>query len=231
MQLEKILARNINNTVNVFVHVKGGSRQSFVNVGLDLNELETILNDLEELENSVQPRTFKVQNLIIATPNFNLSVLTDPSSEFPASILVSTSFQTVFMSGYEMYRTNIPLFFPFKQLEDKGDFSYYPGIQYYSSIRELADKIRATNLTYFNTITELHNLALGKALAEVWAWRFNEMLPGLSNGTYVRPSYNENMSISEAWLEATGLSWSPAQEIVRLRVPKCLRSLLTLLNS
>jgi GDP-mannose transporter len=219
MQLEKILARNKNNEVNIFVHVKGGSRQSFVNVDLNLNELETILNDLEQQKYSMQPRTFKVLNLMVATPNFNLSVLTDPFSEFPASILVSTSFQTVFMSGYEMYRTNIPLFFPFRQLDEKGDFTYYPGIQYYASVEDLASKIISTDLTYYNTITELHNQLLGQALAEVWAWRFNEMLPGLLNGTYVRPSYNESMSIDEAWFAATGLSWSPSQEIVSCGAP------------
>jgi hypothetical protein len=219
MQLEKAIAKNKNSEVNVFVHVKGGSRQSFVNVDLNLNELETTLNDLELLENNVLPRIFKVQNLMVATTDFNLSVLTDPLSEFAASIIVSTSFQTVFMSGYEMYRTNIPLFFPMKQFEERGDFTYYPGIQYYSSIEDLADKIKSTNLTYFNTITETHNRALGHALAEVWAWRFNEMLPGLSNGTYVRPSHNASLSISDAWLSATGLTWSPARESVSCGSP------------
>jgi hypothetical protein len=219
MQLEKVIAMNKYSEVNVFVHVKGGSRQSFINVDLNLNELETTLNNLELIENTLQPRIFKVHNLMIATPDFNLSALTDPLSEFAASIIVSTSFQTVFMSGYEMYRTNIPLFFPMKQFEERGDFTYYPGIQYYSSIDDLADKIKSTNLTYFNTITETHNRALGHALAEVWAWRFNEMLPGLSNGTYVRPSHNSNLSISDAWLSATGLTWSPARESVSCGVP------------
>jgi hypothetical protein len=82
MQLEKVIAKNKNSEVNVFVYVKDGSRQSFVNVDLNLNELETTLNDLELLENNVQPRIFKVQNLMVATPDFNLSVLTDPLPEF-----------------------------------------------------------------------------------------------------------------------------------------------------
>lgn len=220
MQIERLLARNNSKAVLVLVHVKGGSRQRFMNVDLNLQELETTLNMLERRGTSLQPlRTFKVQNLMVATPSFNLSAVTDPMSEFAASIIVSTSWQIVFMSGYELYRTNIPLFFPTKQLQEKGDFTYYPGIQYYASVKDLAAKIIATNITYYNTVVGVFNHALGHALADVWAWRFSEMLPGLLNGTYVRPSHNANLSIAEAWTAATGLTWSPEPDIVNCIAP------------
>lgn len=211
----------------VYVHIKGGSRQHFVNVPISIAQLETEINQAESTrgcphqETACLRRRFVVQNLMVATSNFNLSRLTNPN-DLAASIIVSTCFQTSFMSSFEMYRTNIPMFFPKKQAEMQGDVSFYPGVQYFDTVSDLAQKIVATDLTYHNMVQEVFGTTLGEVLAELWAWRFREMMPGIHNGLYQRPGHNTSLNISTAWEHASGIEWKPSRNKVVCTPPDAL---------
>eukprot|EP00947_MAST-08B_sp_MAST-8B-sp1_P000168 g168.t1 len=149
--------------VNVYVHVKGGKRQpqvNFAGVAADA-AMAKMLNDGEAKrkfptwcisgrsgastnvlnDNSIgqrrnpslcERRMFRVHNMNKVLPDFDLTKLTASTD---CQVIVSTCTQESFMSGLEMYATNIPLFHPKPAgntpTEAVKDFVVRPGIGLY----------------------------------------------------------------------------------------------------
>jgi hypothetical protein len=100
--------------IDVYVHVKGGKRQkNTVNIHLDLKLLQVQLqtqeaNRCQMVVGASLCRTFHVIDM--NAWGFNLSRLTtSPGAAMNHVVFISTCFQPSFMSGQEMYSTNIPM--------------------------------------------------------------------------------------------------------------------------
>ena len=99
--------------IDVYVHVKGGKRQkNTVNIHLDLKLLQAQLQTQEANRQRHNKRT-KRRTFHVIDMNawgFDLSRLTTgPGAAMNHVVFVSTCFQLSFMSGQEMYSTNIPM--------------------------------------------------------------------------------------------------------------------------
>ena len=114
--------------IDVYVHVKGGKRQQNMNVYLDLRVLQAQLqtqeakrcqmvnrrNGINFKRHGASPcRTFHVINMNAKMRDFDLTRLTTgPEAAMNHVVFISTCFASSFMSGQEMYSTNIPMWGP-----------------------------------------------------------------------------------------------------------------------
>ena len=108
----------VSSRIDVYVHVKGGKRQQKMNVYLDLGILQAQLQAQETKRCQLAVgaslcRTFHVRDMNAELGDFNLSRLTTgPGVAMNHLVFISTCFATSFMSGQEMYSTNIPMWGP-----------------------------------------------------------------------------------------------------------------------
>jgi len=216
-------APHLVNRVYVYVHTKGGTREPHFNIKIDQDRLSTLLKERESLRcdslsyERCNHRDFIVQDLMAFIPDFNLSKLAQRHmGEADHVVIVSTCFQVTFMSGTEMYATDIPLWHPRPvppwetQFHRVADYMNRPGVGLYENEDDLANDIVFSDLHLRWTVISAWNKLYRDILASVWASHLRRLFPGLETGTYVRPNPRTSLSFEDAWYAALGRQFIPS---------------------
>ena len=178
--------------IDVYVHMKGGKRQAVVNVVLDLNDLHSQLQAYEAKRCKRAQhgtalslcRTFVVHDMNAEFRNFDelRKLTTGPEAGMNHVVFVSACYQNGFMTGTEMYATNIPMWGPGATAPNTyGDLIYAeyvqrPGMGLYKTkenvkhadVADLANQLVDADLLQRHRFLTAWNSQYKDLLGEIW---------------------------------------------------------------